>query len=301
MTTMSTPILDQDGEFAPVIERLSRDAKRAAETMNERQARYLVKLYYDWQEGRIRAQSQIRANEDADARAPHMALDWVEEQSAKMESRVKSLLDTYSASHKLGIWARSNIGCGPVIAAGLLAHIDLSPEHCRHPGALFSFAGLAPGVKWEKGQKRPWNATLKTLCAFKLGEAFVKTCNHKDSYYGRFYAIRKAQMTEANENGKYAEQAAADVERYGKTTEARKHCEAGKLPPAQIHARARRVAVKLFLCHYHEVGWWLKYNEAPSEPYVFSVLGHQHRLAPPNFDPVTHTVRIDGSPEAFPR
>jgi len=57
----------------------------------------------------------------------------------------------------------------------------------------------------------------------------------------------------------------------------------GKLPPAHIHARVKRWAVKLFLAHYHHVAWTLAIGAPPPKPYVIAVLGHADFIAPPNF------------------
>jgi hypothetical protein len=59
-------------------------------------------------------------------------------------------------------WAKAQVGIGPVLAAGLAAYIDIT----RTPtvSALWSLAGLNPTAVWGKGEKRPWNAQLKTLC-----------------------------------------------------------------------------------------------------------------------------------------
>ena len=42
------------------------------------------------------------------------------------------------------------------------------------------------------------------------------------------------------------------------------------LPPAHIHARARRYVVKLFLFHLHEVMWNVEQGEAPPQQTFFA-------------------------------
>ena len=54
----------------------------------------------------------------------------------------------------------------------ILAHVN--PEKTTTAGKLWAFAGLNPEVKWEAGQKRPWNARLKMLLVYKAGESFIK-------------------------------------------------------------------------------------------------------------------------------
>ena len=87
-----------------------------------------------------------------------------------MEGQIKRALEKYVDNHPVGSWLTSIHGIGPVIAAGLLAHIDIA----RAPtvGHIWRFAGLDPTTKWEKKTRRPWNAALKVL-TWKAGESFV--------------------------------------------------------------------------------------------------------------------------------
>ena len=119
-----------------------------------------------------------------------------------------------------------------------------------------SLAGLDPTVTWDKGEKRPWNAKLKTLC-WKIGESFVKVSGRDNDIYGHVYTERKALEIQRNDAGEYSEQAAAALahKRYGQETIARAWYEQGKLPPAHIHARAKRYAVKLYLAHWQHVAY----------------------------------------------
>lgn len=260
------------------IQRLTKDLRSAAVTLSPHEARFLVDAYYMMQENRIRAAAQIRAlNESGE---PHDVLKWLFVQDQSLETQIKGALGRYAESQPLGAWALSIIGIGPVITAGLLAHIDISKAPTV--GHIWRFAGLDPTLKWEKKTKRPWNASLKTLC-WKIGESFVKVSGKEESFYGQVYAQRKVQETERNERGDFAEQAkqSLEVKKYGKETEARKHYEAGRLPPAHIHARAKRYAVKLFLAHYHEVGYVLLHGEKPPLPYPVAHLNHAHVVPVP--------------------
>ncbi len=259
------------------ITRLSRDLRTAAATMSATEARFLVDGYYMIQENRIRADAQVRSMM-ADGE-PVDLLVWLGEQMRSLENQVKASLDKYSAGHPVGKWARSVTGVGPVIAAGLLAHIDINKAPTA--GHIFSFAGLNPMAKWEKGQKRPWNAQLKTLC-WKLGESFVKVQGNEKDVYGKLYVQRKAEEIAKNEAGEFAEQAEAALaaKRIGKTTDAYKAYSQGKLPPAHIHARAKRWAVKIFLSNLHEVWFELHFGERAPAPYPFAHLGHVHKISP---------------------
>ena len=172
-------------------------------------------------------------------------------------------------------------GIGPVIAAGLLAHIDI--ERAPTVGHIWNFAGLNPDQEWSKGQKRPWNAKLKTLC-WKIGQSFVKVSNNDKDFYGKIYQERKAYESALNEAGEYAEQARAKLEKFkiGKDTESYKWYSEGKLPPAHIQQRAERYAVKLFLSHLHEIWYREHYGTEPPKPFAIAQLEHAHYISPPN-------------------
>lgn len=179
-------------------------------------------------------------------------------------------------------------------------------------GDIWSFAGYNPNMVWEKGQKRPFNADLKVLC-YKIGESFVKFQSHPKDIYGKLYAERKALEWERNLTGLFHGQTLVALSRLkredswthgwlsGKIspTWVRAKMALGKglgeslltekfgdempmLSPGHIHARARRVAVKMFLSHVFEVGYFFAHGERPSLPYVISQLGHVHYLPPPN-------------------
>jgi hypothetical protein len=227
----------------------------------------------------------------------------------------------------------SNKGIGPVLSAGLLAHIDL--RIAVTAGCIWRYAGMDPTSKWLGGERagelisgtkdveemldilstalnikkenlrnrvlvrdkplnrenikraaslRPWNASFKVLC-WKIGESFVKVKGYDDAYYGHIYEERKAYEIAKNEKGEYADFAAEQLrtKSYGKTTEAYKHYIEGRLPPGHIHARCKRYAVKIFLSHFHQVGYELILNKPAPVPWVIEHGGHVHRMSVPNF------------------
>ncbi len=131
------------------ITRLNRDMRAAAGGLSPKEVRFLVDGYYLVQENRIRADAQVRAMEEADE--PVTLLLWLGEQMRSLENQVKAGLDRYSLEHPVGEWARSVTGVGPVIAAGLLAHIDI--KKAPTAGHIFSFAGLNPNRHWLGAKK----------------------------------------------------------------------------------------------------------------------------------------------------
>lgn len=267
-------------ELRDSVQRLTRDLRNAAITLSDAEARFLVDAYYQMQKDRIRAAHQDRTL--AQGAEPHDVVGWLHDQRFTLERQIARALDAYSDGHAAGRWARSIVGIGPIIAAGLLANIDIAKAPTV--GHIWRFAGLDPTTKWDKGTKRPWNASLKRLC-FLIGESFVKVSGNANDVYGQVYKARKALEMERNERSDFAEQAKASLaaKRFGADTEARKHYEAGRLPPARIHLRACRVATKLFLAHYHHVLFEVTYGRAPPKPYIIEHGGHAHFIAPPNW------------------
>lgn len=259
------------------LDKLSRDLRKASISLGPHEARFLVDAYYMIQEDRKRTFNQDRQLEKSSE--PHEIISWLATQNKHLEKQIAAALDTFSAAHEEGQWARRQVGIGPIIAAGLLAHIDLAKTTTATK--LWRFSGFDPSLKWEKGQKRPWNASLKVL-GYKIGESFVKTCNHKESYYGPIYSKAKAMYTERNAAGLYTARSAdiLKARKFGAETEARKHYEGGHFPPAHIHAMARRYAIKLFLSHYLEVAQRV-HGIDPSTPYAIAILGHHDYIPPP--------------------
>lgn len=129
----------------------------------------------------------------------------------------------------------------------------------------------------------PYNQKMHTLM-YKIGESFVKVQNNDNDIYGKIFAQRKAIEQAKNKNLEYAEQANAKLERckIGKDTEAYKFYSQGMLPPAHIHARARRYAVKIFISHLFDVWYRLHYKKEPPLPFSIGILNHTHMIEPPN-------------------
>lgn len=252
--------------------RMARDIAKAAADLTDQEARYLVDAYYMMQEDRKRSDGQVRAL--GETGEPNAVLAWLAEQSGILERQIARALDKYTQAHAMGSWMREVYGIGPIISAGLLAHIDIA----RAPtvGHIWRFAGLDPSVKWEKGKKRPWNAGLKTLC-WKAGQSFMKFSGAEECVYGRIYRERKDYELKRNESGANAELAKSLAEKFSKSTQSREHLEGGKLPPAQIDARARRYAVKQFLSDMHGEWYRRHFGKEPPLPYPIAILKHAHQ------------------------
>ena len=260
---------------------INNDIRKLARDATAKEARFLVDNYYMAQKNRIRAGNQI--NQTKKEGEPYDLLQVNFKNFKFAENQIFKVLDEYSANQPLGQWARSIHGIGPVITAGLLAHIDLNIA--KTPAGIWRFAGLDPTVTWDKNEKRPWNSQLKTLC-FKVASSFEKVQNSDKDFYGHMMAKRKLYEIANNDAGKYAETAKKTLATgsYKKDTSAKKAYEQGRLPDGQIRMRALRWSVKLFLSHYWHVGYEIKNNMAPPKPWVIAIGGHQDFIAPPNWE-----------------
>ena len=309
------------GTLEPLL-KLSKDIKDATITLSATEVRFLVDSYYQMQESRKRADNQVRSMakvEEDEEVEPHEVIQWLADNNRSLENSIKNALHHYAKSKELGQWCLSITGIGPVITAGLLAHIDL--EKAQTAGAIYRFAGIEPTVKWEKKTKRPWNASLKTLC-WKIGESFMKVSTNENDFYGKYYVERKEFEMKKNTAGDYLAQALEKADKVAKTTSAwawyngcykseavdlliegdvppmqwaakLKKYDAGvgmaMLPPGHITARAKRYATKLFLSHFHSVGRLMS-GLPIVKPWIFSHgenAGHGqhvHYIAPPNYD-----------------
>jgi hypothetical protein len=335
-------------DFDPIA-RLSREARAMAVGIDRDAARYLVDTYYRWQRQRIALGNQVRTLENSGQ--PTGVLEHFGDQTATLERQMISSLLAWVEDRPEGKWALGQLGIGPVLAAGLSAHIDIR----RSPtvGHIWRFAGLDPTLTWlgrdaatalvaemfgtqrsftpedvatlaervnRKAEnllkiirdapsdededvaltededevfprsrviatlaRRPYNASLKVLC-WKIGDSFVKISNRptdQQDHYGRVYRERKAQEVARNEAGAFATTATQTLATRRITDVAlRRTYEEGKLPPGRLDLRARRVAVKLFLAHWHDVAYRAEFNTPPPAPYPIAHLGHTHYIPP---------------------
>jgi hypothetical protein len=128
------------------------------------EARYLVDLYYNMQANRIAVGNQSKGL-DRDARKagnspePHEAIDWVGIQFSTLEESVAKMLAIYTKTHPMGWFFDQTTGIGPILAAGLLAHIDI--QRAPTAGHIWRFAGLDPNVQWcsREQVKAIWSET----------------------------------------------------------------------------------------------------------------------------------------------
>jgi hypothetical protein len=292
--------------------RMMQDLKQSSTLMSRDEARYLIDTYYQIQDFRIISNNQIQSLQLFGE--PSSTLTYFAGNFESLENQLKILMGFYSSQYSIGSWLQSICGIGPVLSAAFLVtfapiSIDRNDKNktvkCT-AGSWYAHAGIAPGIEWNKGEKRPFNARAKVFC-FKAGESFVKTQNSKSDFYGKLYAAQKLYYAEKNERGEFAEEAKSKLEKYkiGKGTDAYKAYSNGRLPKAHIHAMARRYAVKIFLSHMHDLVWEDYFGTKAPCPYVFSdkFKGgvHKHFIEIPNRDSLSGRPIIElwGTEEQF--
>jgi hypothetical protein len=234
-----------------------------------------VELYYDAQKLRIMHGNKERSE------GPGELVTWFSYWLELGEKVIQGKLKKWVESEKSPAeakWAYEQHGIGPVIAAGLAAHIDVTKA--ASVSAVWKFAGQAPGADRKvKGQKLPYNARLKTLI-WKTGESFVKVSGKEGATYGKLYAEFKTEEIKRNEAGQYREAAKRELATKKFKAEdsvTKQRLTEGKLSDGHLHSRAKRRAVKIFLSHY-----WVKGREARGldvrAPYSIAVLGHDGEI-----------------------
>jgi hypothetical protein len=274
MTKIATPESDLDLGELEIPFALD---KKAATKLGKQEIGYLVEQYYAVQGLRIQCAGRSRSVEESGE--PSILLTSIAERMGKLEARLRSIFREWCVAQPVSNWALQVYGIGPVLAAGLEAHIRI--ERASSPSAVWRFAGLDPTAVWSKGQKRPYNARLKVLC-WKIGESFKKVSGKPESLYGRLYRERKLREVGRNESGAFKEVAAATLasKKFG-PSETRDAYEEGLLPAGRLDLRATRYATKVFLVHWWECAFRLANPGVPvPQPWVIAHGGHVDKIHP---------------------
>lgn len=261
-----------------VIEPVSKEMILQAANLTNPEARFLVSNYYAAQDMRKRTDMQLRHKGEAALPERVSALHYMGDGFALMEREVHKMLQKYAEASPVGRWLLSLHGVGPVIAAGMLAHLDI--ERAPTAGHFWRFSGLDPTCEWKKGEKRPYNPDMKQLC-FHFGECAKRVSGSPKAFYGQFYKERKTLLVDRNESGAYAERAKTF---FTKSAEVKAKLAAGKLPENNIDRQACNQTSKLFLSHLHAVMYWDHFNQPPPKPFAIAILGHAHEVKIPNLN-----------------
>jgi hypothetical protein len=283
-----------DGENEELGSTLPRSLRQAAKDMPREEVRALVDQYYVQQRQRIAGEGRMRAFIQERDEGPTVT-EWLIDRFRVGEDAAKSAITTWAkAQGDPTAWALAQYGIGPILAAGFACHIDITKAPTV--GHIWKFAGLDPTTVWNKGEKRPFNGSLKVLC-WKAGGSFVMFHKQDKCFYGGIYAQRKQYEEDRNERGGNAETAATTLATKNFSESGTRECYLGKaktcqhkdpvyegiphLPPGRIDMRSRRYAVKLFLAHWHEQAYRAHYGTEPPLPYPIAHLGHAHKIEAP--------------------
>jgi hypothetical protein len=179
------------GEWLPLGLTLSKDQEEASAHLGPAEVRFLVDAYYaSFQKPRIRLNNQIKAIDRGGDPEPHTVLDWLRKQSEMLEDQIKIALLGYARSKDMGRWLLSICGIGPVIASGLLAHVDWTKPTVGH---IWRFAGLDPSSTWlgrEKAEALVKAEATKDFAAL-VERCCVKVNRKSASYYNSMRAQDK--------------------------------------------------------------------------------------------------------------
>lgn len=159
-----------------------------------------------------------------------------------LEKDIKKLIADTVAEHPMWSWLKKVDGIGPILAAALLANLDI--RKAKHISSFWKYCGLAvtpegTAERKTRGERIAFNPFLKSI-SWKIGESFVKI----KGKYRKMYDTSKAFYQKKFPKKQQALDAA------GKP---RKNAQGGKImlySKGHIHAMAKRRAVKRFLADF---------------------------------------------------
>lgn len=125
------------------VAKLDRGLKEVAGRQGRRGAGRVVDVYYRQQEHRLALGNQIRTLDQSE---PTEILDHLYNQVATLEKVAAVALGEWSMSYEVGRWSRRQIGIGPVLAAGLIAFLDI--EKAPTVGHIWRYGGYDPTLEW---------------------------------------------------------------------------------------------------------------------------------------------------------
>ena len=117
-------------------------------SMSRQEIKMLVTLFYQLQELRKATKNQLRAIEDDEKKKGNtQVLTWILQNFAVSEIGIRDCLHLIAENSEVGQWLTQIIGIGDVLAAGLIAHFDVTGK--KYATQFISYAGL-------NDNNRPW-------------------------------------------------------------------------------------------------------------------------------------------------
>ena len=126
------------------VAKLDRGLREIAGRQGRRGAGRVVDIYYRFQEHRLALGNQIRTL--ATFEEPTEFLDHLYAQMATLEKQAAYALGEWSLTSEVGRWSRNQLGIGPVLAAGLMAYLDI--EKAPTVGHIWRYGGYDPTLEW---------------------------------------------------------------------------------------------------------------------------------------------------------
>lgn len=243
--------------------------------IHDADARLMVNLYYDHQNNYLRIVNRLESASMSGQDNLNSLLQGQKKHFDKQSKECKKALTRYVDNHILGDWFKGVYGISPVLAAGLVAYIDITKA--ATVGHIWSYCGLDPNrsnVLDTSRDSRQFNQTLKRL-TWLIGYSFKHFSKDDNCLYGKLYLERLEFETRKNDNYEYSDTAEMYLSHAKFKDEITKETlKSGKLSEAHIDARARRWTVKIFLSHLHRVWYELHYGEMPSKAFSNEKLSH---------------------------
>lgn len=242
--------------------RLPRDEQPAdgtVEDLSTVHARWLFRFHRSLQRERLRAEQHL---EQVPAELRDPLLRHVGTLRA-CERQARESLAAFAQAHPVGRWLCAERGIGALLAAALLAHLDITRASSYR--SFWRYAGLTPDAVYRTGRANGWSRELRRIC-YLLGECLMRARHHEESHYGPLYDAYKAQEIARNARGDYEPIAIRKVASWRShgVSEAYSVYVSGHLPPGHLHARARRRMVKDVLADLYYLLYWHTYGHVPS-------------------------------------
>lgn len=183
--------------------------------LDRKQLRYMIDRYYQVQKHRLAIGGQIRAMEES--KDDTTALEGFSAQFSGLENDIAKYIGKEVKNHVMWEYLKETKGIGPILAAGLLATLDI--DNTKHASSFWRYAGLDVAedgrgrsrrkehltdqeytdgegkTKMKKGIT--FNPFLKSIC-WKIGESFIKVKGeHREIYdNARIYYDKKFKKEE---------------------------------------------------------------------------------------------------------
>lgn len=129
------------------IEKLDKDLLIAGTiSLTRDDVRVFVDIYYSLQKQRIGMNNKVSAMDRCADEGSSTLQRWFLMRLETLEKQAAKALYAWAKNDPVCVWAMQQKGVGPILAAGLGGHIDITKAPTV--GHIWRFAGLEPTVKW---------------------------------------------------------------------------------------------------------------------------------------------------------